>query len=245
LAISERNISMVRVLIDAKASSEHLSKIGWDALFYLWSKEDCVYIDTHPRGSLAFLKLFSASAVKFDLSMRDIWGWNALERAASHGGADVVKSVLDLSEEPFADGVGLGNAVHTLVAQAIERHDFALFSVLLPAFGDVDTRLDKSWYAGWTLLEIAAYNGCDEILRALLKTGADEFILEGPYFPDLLNPRIQDEEDVNEDAWTTENCRAYISALMDFNRVRRVEDAEGGVVGSVDLYWNAIENDPD
>jgi ankyrin repeat protein len=97
-AVLGRNIEMCRLLLHYGADCDHISLFGWNAISYLWVPKDHATHDGTLKSTIEFLKMFYASSISFDLSVRDIWGWTALHRAAAEDQAEEVKIILDLSD---------------------------------------------------------------------------------------------------------------------------------------------------
>jgi ankyrin repeat protein len=235
-AVYERNIEMARLLLHYRADGDHLSAFGWNALFYLWVEEDHASHDGTPKSTIEFLRMFNASNISFDLTIRDSWGWTAVQRAAAEGKAEEVSAILALSEAPMTTARGLGPAVTEAIKTAVDSGDNEIFTALLPAYGDIDRPLDNEW----TLLETAAYHGHEQIMLKLLRAGAEEFALDGPCFPDLIT-EIPAPDDLDDAAWDTERCKLYMKVLVEAGKVIKcVESNEDGVDEEL-YFWDSSE----
>ena len=208
-------------------------------MFYLWVQEDHANHDGTPRSTLEFLRLFHGSGVSFDLTLRDSWGWTAVQCAAVEGKADEITAILVLSEFGMSGSQGLGPAVADAIKTAAETGDDEIFTSLLPAYGDVDHPLENEW----TLLETAAYHGHENIMKRLLRAGAEEFVLDGPCFPDLIASNALS-NDLDGAAWDAERCRMYIRVLVGSGKViKQIERNDSGLE-EVQYFWDSID-EPD
>ena len=234
-AVYERNIDMTRLLLRYRADGEHISELGWNALFYLWVQEDHASHDGTVKSTLEFLRMFHASGVSFDLTLRDSWGWTAVQRVAIEGKADEIKAILILSELGLSGSRGLGPAVADAIRTAIETGDEEIFTALLPAYGDVERPLESEW----TLLETAAYHGNEKIMKHLLKAGAEEFVLDEPCFPELCTSNTS----INLDgaAQDAARCRTYMRVLVEIGKIIEEIDRDDSGCEEVQYFWDSID----
>jgi ankyrin repeat protein len=132
---------------------------------------------------MEFLDLLAEDSY-LDLDIADVQNWTVLDRVAAVGTAKEVRRLIELGANPYQEAAPLR---WTAIHQAVFHGNLSTFVELLPEYGDaakymVDDR-------GWTLLHIAASAGHVEVMRHLLKFGANPDAKSNPYeshMPELL-----------------------------------------------------------
>jgi hypothetical protein len=120
----ERNTELVRLLVSRGADEHHLSTFGWTALAYLWFHKDDEAQSHDPTRNLELLKVFTASGLCFDLTVRDVWGWNTLQRAVAEGTVEEINFILQLSDTPVDNKHRLNDSALDAIEHAIQLGDF-------------------------------------------------------------------------------------------------------------------------
>jgi ankyrin repeat protein len=158
---------------------------------------------------MEFLNLLADDSY-LDLDIADAQNWTVLDRVAAVGTAKEVRRLIELGANPYQEAAPLR---WTAIHQAVFHGNLATLAELLPEYGDtarymVDDR-------GWTLLHIAASAGHTEILRHLLKAGADPDAKSKPYdshMPELLFNRSCTPQEVAA-AQSSEREKEFLDAL--------------------------------
>ena len=122
-----------------------------------------------------------------DLDVADLQNWTVLDRVAAVGTAKEVRRLVELGAKPYQAAEPLR---WTAIHQAVFYGNFSTFQELLPEYGD--TAVDMVDDRGWTLLHIAASAGHGDIVRNLLRAGADPHVRSKPYkshMPEVLYDR--------------------------------------------------------
>ena len=209
-ALRYRHEEVVRLLLERGADVNHVSAIGWTPMFYLWT-------ETKPqtKPSLTFLKMMTAKNAfyPFDCDLTDVAGWDILHRAAAFGTPEDVRTL-----------IALGARKHTLVGelnwkpiqQAVFFNNLPTLIELLPHYPGLD--INSPDERGWTFLHIAASAGNSDIVRHLLKLGADPFRRSKPswsHMPETLYGQGWTPAEVAR-AQNQERYELYMDALDEF-----------------------------
>lgn len=165
-----KQLDIVRLLFHREASQDHINILGWDITFFCWDQLD------YQQGSvLDILNLLAEDAYQ-NLSVADTKGWTALYRAAAAGRPEEVVRLIELGADPYQAALPLRwNAIH----HAVFHGNFSTFEALLPYYGD--SAIIMADERGWTLLHIAASAGHDQIIRNLLRLGANPQARSRPF----------------------------------------------------------------
>lgn len=166
-ALSRRQIDIVRLLLSRGADLQHVSAWGWSPVFYLWRWGWVCY----PQASVTdFLDALMCQS-DFDWShegLFDIEGFALIHRAAICGWPEEIEALLTMGVDPFVTVGPLDwTAVHNVVF--IGRLD--ILETLMKCC--IGIEIDNPDVRGWTFLHIAASAGHDDIVRYLLRNGAN------------------------------------------------------------------------
>jgi len=169
-ALQNRQLDIAQLLISRGASVDHISTLGWTPIFYLWPRARAsqpVMVD--------YLTVLSADTF-LELEILDTWGWTVLHRVAAFGTAVEVEALLKLGASPMTCALPLRwNAIH----HAVFYGNYSTFVTLLPLYSHM--LIDTTDERGWTLLHIAASAGHENIVRHLLRLGANPYSLSKPF----------------------------------------------------------------
>lgn len=157
------NVAIIRLLLDAGAELEYRNFRTWTSLSYLWDPTRPAHTTTTEIIEICASHGFAA------WNDTDPSGWTPLHRAAAYGrgedilnleskGANLHSYTTDFLWGPMTCTVWYSNA--------------STFDAFMDLF-DIEEILGISDTRGWTLLHMAARNGCEHILRRLLLVGAD------------------------------------------------------------------------
>lgn len=168
-AIWHKQLDVTRLLLERGADQDHINGLGWNTTFFCWPTlshgEQCM---------LDFLNLLAEDSYQ-DLDVADTERWTVLHRVAAFGLPEEVTALIKFGAMAQKTAPPLmWNAIH----HAVFYGNYPTFQVLLPYFRSVETMTDER---GWTLLHIAASAGHDEIVRHLLRIGADSRARTKPF----------------------------------------------------------------
>ena len=124
---------------------------------------------------MEFLNLLAEDSY-LDLDIADAQNWTVLDRVAAVGSAKEVRRLIELGANLYQTAAPLH---WTAMHQAVFHGNLATFEELLPEFGETARYMVDG--RGWTLLHIAASAGNGDIIRRLLKAGADPYAESKPY----------------------------------------------------------------
>lgn len=206
-ALLHKHLDLVRFLLNQGAKQDHINRLGWDTMFFCWPQlvhgEQCM---------VDFLNLLAEDSYQ-DLDVADTEGWTVLHRVAAYGYPSEVIQLIQLGADP--DKVALPlcwNAIH----HAVFYGNYATFNTLIPFYGTNAVSMTDE--RGWTLLHIGASAGHDEIVRHLLRLGADPLTKSKPFMshmPESLFKRACTPQEVAA-AQSAEREMQYLDALDDF-----------------------------
>ena len=235
-AVWHKQLDVTRLLLGEGASQDHINKLGWNITFFCWPKlqhgEQCM---------LDFLNLLAEDSYQ-DLDVADTEGWTALHRVAAFSLPSEVEALMKLGADPEKVALPLRwNAIH----HAVFYGNYGAFKVLLPRYGDnVVSVTDER---GWTLLHIAASAGHDDIVRHLLRLGADPTTESKPFMshmPESLFKRACTSQEVAA-AQSLEREQRYLEAVRDLGLSSCYADVDAAVDAGDELeFWEAQESFP-
>ncbi len=230
-ALRMKRLDVVRLLLERGALLEHVSALGWTAVFYCWPM-----LEANQVSMLPFLTLMAAESV-LEVEYVDKYGWSVLHRAAAYGVGEDIKKLVALGASLTTSALPLQwNAMF----HAVFYGNFDTFLTLLTLYDA--TIIYATDARGWTLLHIAASAGHDEIVRHLLSLGAAPYSLSVPFtshMPESLFKKRCTPEDVAI-AQSQERREQYLKALHDLEKdgqtPRLTQEAD-----DTDIFWDAHE----
>lgn len=206
-AVWHKKLDVTRLLLSRGASQDHMNRLGWNITFFCWPRlqygEQCM---------LDFLRLLAEDSYQ-DLDVADTEGWTVLHRVAAFGMPGEVTELIKLGADPGKVALPLRwNAIH----HSVFYGNYETFETLIPYYGtDLVSITDER---GWALLHVAASAGHDDIVRHLLRLGADPIARTKPFMshmPESLFKRACTPQEVAV-AQSPEREAQYLEAVRDF-----------------------------
>ncbi|ETI25929.1 hypothetical protein G647_02706 [Cladophialophora carrionii CBS 160.54] len=233
-ALRHRNLEITRLLIAEGAQFDHTNAWGWSPFFYLWS--DTV---RQEQASALIDLLRSQSEVEWQSLHRgvvDDAGWTVLARCAVFGTpADMLTLIrygVDPTEGPPASG---WTALHFVVQHGVEEAFFSLF----PWFRDHGD-VDLPDFAGWTLLHLAVENGNPNIIRHLLRNGADWRARTLPSYNKDIPESLRGISASTVQIAASCGDQRYVDFLDILDELGVLDDEAGDASGDEDVWSDAL-----
>jgi len=164
-ALHKRNEEMIRMLVDSGSCLQHISRLGWSLMYYLWIDESKVQ-----PSCLQLLRLLqTADPILFRQSYQDLVdreGFSIMNRVACMGTPDEIEFLIGNGADLYSKTDWDWNPLF----HAVFDGRYGNLQKLIPYYSDWPEHRDMR---GWTLLHLAAAEGHDSIVRYLLRLGAD------------------------------------------------------------------------
>ena len=190
-----------------------------------------------------FLSLLNHDEVLIDLAARDTHGEDALQHASRACTGDVIAWLLQRGSSMTRFGHIPWRFHENPIQLAIVGGNVSAFETLLPYY----TVIDEEDTYGYTMLDYAARQGRDEIVRQLLKAGSEETWPEFDFMsaPEALAGRNCGSSEPDDKfvtvGWTAESYLKYLMVLQDIGKIEIRSDTDSNGFDVVDIYWNAME----
>ena len=161
------NVGIIRLLLDAGADLEYKDSKLWTSVSFLWDPSRPAHTNTTEIIQLCASRGFSA------WNDPDIRGWNPVHHAAAWGRGEDIRNLSWKGANLHSYTTDFLWGPMTCAVWHNNPSTFDAFMYLFEieeVLGIIDSR-------GWTLLHMAAKNGCEHILRTLLVIEADREVL--------------------------------------------------------------------
>lgn len=203
-------MAIARVLLARKASLDHVSGLGWMPFNYIWG--DFTQASEHNPVDFVKLLLARSMALPDEVNASDIYGWTLLHRVATYGTPEDINELMKL-------GASLESSIPPLqwtpLHQTAFHNKHDCFQALLTYYANLDLNAPDT--RGWTLLHIAASAGSDDIVRHLLRLGADPRRESWPsytHMPEILFGKRCAPAEVAQ-AQSRERYQRYVDAVRE------------------------------
>ena len=183
-----------------------------------------------------FLQFLDAERAHLDLEVCDTSGEDALQHASRASSRDTIRWLLRVGSSMTRFGKVPWRHEGNPMQLALISGNLSAFEALLPYYPTLD---EEDCY-NLTMLDYAARLGHSEILRCLLRLGAEEVL---PDFEFVGSEKSAD-TDVGKSTvgdavvWTEESYVRYFEVLEDMGRIE-IKDAESKDGEGRDIFWDA------
>lgn len=177
-AIFNRQTSMARRLLQEKLDVDHVNGFGGTPLFYLYHPQNAAANRSAPSMSVEILNMLACYGFSNANAPTDD-GWASLHRAAAFGSPEDIRALVELGAD-----ITMRTYRHswTPMAVSVRFKNPPTFFYLADLYDDPDSLAIDVDSRGWTLLHLAVFSECFEVIPYLLSHGADPHILTLPEY---------------------------------------------------------------
>ena len=232
--LHQRQLDIVRLLLNCKADSDYVNAYGWDSMFFCWPS-----LNREEQPMVEYLRLLAEDSVH-NCGLIDADGWTCFHRTASFATPENLQFLLQLGADPMAKSLPME---WTAMQHAIFYGNENDFKALLPIFKhSITTMIDMN---GWRLLHLAAAGESRFIIADLLRRGANPCARTSPssskHIDDALfckacSPRDIAANECEEHLAVYDQCLQELGYRHDGDFVDHRDESEES-----DIFWEAEE----
>lgn len=179
-ACLEQNVAIIRLLLARGADQQHITALGHTPLFYLWT---CAAVDENRTTILRALECADPCGFSYSSKVLTSCSGNLLMHAVPYGTPNDLAFLLDLNVNMLDHHDDYG--WHT-VFYACRNGQLDKLHYLIEQSEDFDINMRDE--RGCTLLHVALYCSCHDIVRYLLELGADWQAQTNSEYQDFTEP---------------------------------------------------------